>query len=237
MLFALALPRTAHAQDDDEDEPGGGYFQAGYMELDLDDLNGALVGAGYPALDNSFWTLGGGGYGMKGRFLLGGEGHGLIGSDETTADGARQLGIGGGYGLFRIGYLAYSIEGLEVLPMIGVGGGGMSLSIIERSAPTFDDILLDPLRSARVSTGMFLLDASLMLSYRVPTGEDEEDGDDDEESGGGLLVGLQGGYTFAPGEPSWRLDGLNSVAGGPELKIEGFYIRLSIGGGRRGGEG
>lgn len=227
----LMWPAAAVAQEIDEEEGrGGGYFQAGFMMLDVDELNASLIGAGYPGLDDSYLTLGGGGFGMTGRFLLGGEGHAVVGSAETTADGALEVRLGGGYGLFRVGYLAYSVEGLDVFPMIGVGGGGMNLSLLERSAPTFDDVLADPQRSSNLSTGTFLLDGSVAVFYRPSFAQTEPDPEEEEDDRGGLLLGLQAGYTFAPGNSSWRLDAINTVAGGPDTKLQGFYVRLSIGG-------
>lgn len=204
-------------------DTGRGYFQVGYMGLDLGSLNQSLTGAGYPTLDEAFLTLGGGGLGSAGRFVIGGEGHALLGRRETTSDGARQISAGGGYGLFRIGYRAFSREGLDVIPLIGVGGGRLNLDILGRSAPVFDDVLTDPGRSSRLSSGMFLLDASVQASYRVRM-PGRRRGD------GGLLVGLQAGYTYAPGKTSWELDGINTVAGGPDFEIEGWSVRLSIGG-------
>ena len=228
-LLASAVGAQAQTGEDPVDR-GGGYFQVGYMMLDVDDLTGALLGPGYPGLEDSFVTLGGGGFGMKGPFLLGGEGHAVIGSTETTVDGATQVGLGGGYGLFRVGYLAYSMYGLDVFPMIGVGGGGLNLSLIERSAPTFGEVLIDPQRSANLSAGMFLLDASLALHYRPTIPGIQPSEPDEDERPGGLMLGLQAGYTFAPGDTSWRLDGINTVAGGPDMKIQGFYVRLAVGG-------
>lgn len=218
-----AAPRRAASIPD---ETGRGYFQVGYMGLDLGPLNQSLLDAGYPTLDDSFLTLGGGGYGGVGRFVIGGEGHGLIGRHETTSDGTRRISAGGGYGLFRVGYRAFSWEGLDIVPLIGVGGGGLSLDILERSVPIFDDVLADPGRSSRLSTGMFLLDASVAASYRVQMPGQRRR----ERERGGLLLGLQVGYTFAPGRTSWKLDGINDVAGGPDFEIEGASIRLSIGG-------
>jgi hypothetical protein len=202
---------------------GRGFFQVGLLRLDLDDLNSDLTGAGYPSFDRDALTLGGGGYGSHGRLLIGGEGHAILGGDKTTTDGARRLSLGGGYGLFRVGYVAVSRGGLDVFPLLGIGGGAMSISIAERSAPTFDEVLTDPERAANLSTGMFLMDLALGANYRIAvSGEDDDPG--------GFLIGVQVGYTFAPGSSSWTLDEVNNVAGGPELQIEGPYVRLSLGG-------
>lgn len=202
---------------------GRGFFQAGYQRLNLRGLNRDLRAAGLPAMDRHYLTLGGAGLGTRGRFVIGGEGHALLGGNETTPGGARQLSTSGGFGLFRVGFLAISGDAFDLYPMLGIGGGAMSLKIVERDAPTFDEVLTDPERSSSLDTGMFLLDVSLSANYRVVLGE-REDGV------GGILLGVQAGYTFAPGSSSWKLDGINSVADGPTLQIEGPYIRLSIGG-------
>ena len=236
-VVLLSTPAPAPAQVEPEEERGGGgYFQGGYMMLDMDELNASLVGAGLPALDDGFATLGGGGYGVVAdRILLGGEGHALIGSKEDTPDGTFQVSAGGGYGLFRVGYLAFSQAGIDVWPMVGIGGGGMNLRIIERSAPTFDEVLADPLRGSSLTTGSFLADVSIAANYRILIEDDEEDPDEEEEVGG-FLIGVQAGYTFAPGQSSWDLDMINGVAGGPDFRIQGPYVRISIGGWGGGGE-
>lgn len=207
----------------DESAAGRGFFQAGAIRLSIDELNADLTGSGLPGLSGDFYTLGGGGYGSRGRLLIGGEGHALLVGQETTTDGSRQISASGGLGLFRIGYLALSRRGLDVYPLLGIGGGGLNLKIIERSAPIFDDVLSDPDRSSSLSTGMFLLDAGLGLNYRLP-------GRRTDRGQGGFLIGVQLGYSFAPGRTSWMLDDINNVAGGPAFQIEGGYLRISIGG-------
>ena len=235
MLFVLALagvtPVAGTAQDTDfwAGSSGRGFFQAGLLRLDVDDMNAALAGAGFPTLDRSTVTLGGGGYATRGRFVIGGEGPGLLSDDRPSADGSVQVGVDGGYGLFKVGYLAYSESGLDVYPMVGIGGGGLSVGIVERSAPTFDDVLADPQRSSRLSTGMFLMDLSVAADYRFTKRRSEEG------RSGGLMVGLQAGYVFAPGTTNWTLDDINGVAGGPDLGVQGLYIRLSFGGWGGGG--
>jgi hypothetical protein len=174
-------------------------------------------------MDRHYLTLGGAGFGTRGRFLIGGEGHALLGASESDAGGAHQLSTGGGFGLFRVGFLAISGDAFDVYPMLGIGGGAMSLKIVERDAPTFGEVLADPERSSSLDTGMFLMDVGLGANYRIVMGE-RDDGI------GGMLLGVSVGYTFAPGDSSWNLDGINSVAGGPTFQIEGPYVRLSIGG-------
>lgn len=122
----LVWPGSPSAQEPaDSLGRGMGFFQVGYMGLDLGELNRSLNGAAYPSLDESFLTLGGTGYGFRGRFLIGGEGHAILGRSETTSDGSTRLSAGGGYGFFRVGYRAVAGPRLDVFPSIGIGGAGL----------------------------------------------------------------------------------------------------------------
>jgi hypothetical protein len=208
---------------------GRGFFEIGYQRLGLRGLDRDLRTAGLPELERHYLTLGGGGLGTRGRFLIGGEGHALLGASEDDAAGAHQVSSGGGFGLFRVGFLAVSGESFDLYPLLGIGGGGMNVKIVERDAPTFGEVLADPERSSSLDTSMFLLDVSIAADYRVAFG-DRGDRDDRGDRGGGLLLGVHAGYTFAPAHTSWKLDGINSVAGGPTFQIEGPYVRLAVGG-------
>ena len=99
----------------------------------------------------------------------------------------------------------------------------MSVKIIEKGTPSFDEVLDNPKRSAELSIGGFLLNLALGTDYLLKLGEDEK-------GGGGLVFGLRIGYTFAPIKSDWEMDGMD-ISGGPDLGITGPYIRLTIGGG------
>lgn len=225
-LAGLPFGTGARAQQSEPVEleaRGRGSFQFGYLDLDVEAINGSLDAAGLPGFDSGVLTLGGAGYGAKGPVLIGGEGHAILGGKKTTSDGAFEVSLGGGYGLFRLGYLVVETEAFDLYPRLGIGGGRVSVNVKGRSAPLFDDVLQDPGRSSALTSGMFLLDFGLGADYRFRI-------ESDEDEFGGLLIGLQAGYLLAPGSPTWTLDGINSVAGGPELLIQGLYIRVSIGG-------
>lgn len=222
LLLAVTLPADAQRRRptfDTPDHGGRGFFMIGAQQLDLDPLNERLTDAGYAEFDDVALTLGGGGFFRRGRLILGGEGHGVLGSSETTTDGELRSTLSGGYGLLDLGYAVVEGGGLLVYPMIGVGGGGMSLAIEERSTPTFDDVLEQPRRGVRLNQAQFLLAAGVGV---------------DQLFGGrrGVNVGLRAGWTFAPLDSEWAF-GRNDVAGGPEGGFTGPYIRLSVGGGSR----
>jgi len=232
-LLALAPPISA------QDGPGGrGAFQIGYQSPDIDALNGALTASDLPAFDEGLITLGGFGFATVGKLIIGGEGHGFLPREEDTPDGTYRTRLSGGYGLFNLGYAAYSTSRLDLYPIFGVGGGGMQLDLIERDSPVFDEVLDDPGRSSRLTSETWLISAAIGADWRLGD-RDRQDRDrhdrgrtrDDDAGGGGLFVGLRGGWMWAPGDVDWVLDDLNDVAAGPGTAPTGFFLRVSIGGG------
>jgi hypothetical protein len=200
---------------------GMGYFMFGGSTIDIEALNSRLEDKGYSKISPSFISLGGGGHGIIGRWIMGGEGCGLIGR-EVTSKGYK-TSIEAGYGFFSLGYIVYSKEALRVYPLLGLGGGRMSLNIVEKgTSPSFDEVLDNPKRGIELSTGGFLLNLALGTDYLLGLTRDEE-------GEGGLIFGLRGGYIFAPLKDEWEMDGVD--ISGPDVGITGSYIRLMIGGG------
>jgi hypothetical protein len=231
-MLALLVARGAAAQEEARpSEPastsmGGGYFMIGLRWIDLGPLSDRLQPAGYSAPGERFLSLGGGGHTLLGRWLLGGEGHGLSQQgDEIRRDGFRAR-ITAGYGLFRAGYLLLARRNVSVYPMAGIGGAGMSLSISREQDATFDDVLADPLREVSLARGGLILDAGVGAEFRIPiTG--------DERQGGFLLLGVRGGYLFfIPLMGDWWMAG-GKVTGAPSLGLSGPGIQLQVGFGGR----
>ncbi len=232
-LLAVALPVSA------QDGPGGrGAFQIGYQSPDIDALNSALDASALPVFDDGLITIGGFGFFTAGKVIIGGEGHGFLPREEDTPDGTYRTRLTGGYGLFNLGYAAYSSARLDVYPIFGVGGGGMQLDLIERDSPIFSEVLDDPGRSSRLTSDTWLISAAIGADWRLGSRDhaerdrrDRRDRDDDDKGRGGLFVGLRGGWMWAPGDVNWVLDELNDVAAGPGTAPTGFFLRVSIGGG------
>ncbi|MCS3628165.1 hypothetical protein GGP85_001358 [Salinibacter ruber] len=150
--------------------------------------------------------------------MLGGEGHGLL-----TADGSfqgRNVSVGGGYGLFNLGYLFRPASGLRVYPLLGLGGGGLQLDIENAgTADDFDDVLDNPNRSASVGQASFLVSLGGGLEYQFGTpGE-----------GRTARLGLRAGYMVSALRSDWQL-GDSALAGGPDASMQGPFLRLTIGG-------
>jgi len=203
-------------------ESGGmGYFMFGGSTIDIDKLNSRLASKGYPKFSDNFISIGGGGHGIINRIIIGGEGHGLI-SDELSSGNYKTF-LTAGYGFFDLGYIVFSTGALNIYPILGFGGGGMSLEILRRDSPTFDEVLDNPGRNTELSTGGFLLNVALGADYLLVLGKDEK-------GLGGIVVGIRVGYTYSPIKGDWDLDG-NDISGGPKVGITGPYIRLMFGGG------
>lgn len=189
--------------------------------IDLEDFNERLDQRGYPTFSDDLFSFGGGGHAVINRVILGGEGHGFV--TRETSSGGHKNSLACGYGFFDLGYVVYSAGGLDVYPLVGLGGGAISLKIVESGTPSFDDILDDPGRGAELVTGGFLLNVALGSDYLLTLGGDEN-------GEGGLVFGLRVGYTFSPIKGDWQFEG-TPVSGGPVLSITGPYIHLMIGGG------
>lgn len=199
---------------------GMGYFMFGGSIIDINSLNSRLENKGYSKLSNNFISFGGGGHGIINKVIIGGEGHGLIGKETTSGNYKTSLNCG--YGFFNLGYIIYSTRNFNIYPLLGLGGGGMSLKIVERGTPSFDEVLDNPKRSTELSTGGLLIHLSVGTDYLLKKvcgcGEGE----------GGLVFGLRVGYILAPFKGDWEMDGLD-ISEGPEIGITGPYIRLMIG--------
>jgi len=224
MSFSTAsLAQEAGA--DTKTRSSRGYFMPGASILDLDNLNAKLQSTGYPSFSDNLFSLGGGGHSIINRFIIGGEGHGLMTSDKdfTLANRNYKNKLDAGYGFFNLGYQIIANGGFSLYPLIGIGGGHLKLKITERASPSFDDVLANPNRSAELSTGGLLLHASLGFDHLVGMRRDGG-------RQGGFMLGLRAGYIFAPLKDDWRLNA-SEIAGGPELSVTGSFVRLMIGGG------
>ena len=206
-------------------EMGMGYFMLGYDIPDLGELNSVLKTAGYPTFSDQFITLGGGGHSMVHCFILGGEGHAMVGDDQSVILGETEykVNLSGAYGFFDIGFAVISTPRFHLYPFLGIGGGGYTLQITKNDKPTFDSVLVNPGLNSNLSSGGFMLQVGVGLDYFLPVSE-REDGV------GGPVIGLRAGYLLTPIKGDWILQD-TEILGGPNLGIKGPYVRLMLGGG------
>ncbi|MGM0441165.1 MAG: hypothetical protein ACQEQC_01940 [Elusimicrobiota bacterium] len=210
---------------------GRGYFISGFNTIDMDVLNNALESNNkdYPQFSDNFVTIGGAGYGMEKRLILGGEGFALTGEEKQKVLNGKSYttSLSGGYGFFDIGFLLYPSKKVNIYPMIGVGGGGLSFKITGEETESFNSILNEPGKSVNMKTGGFLLNISIAADYLIILGEDKPG--DSKHSG--LALGVRGGYIYDPYPGDWTADDIAGIKEGPNLEITGPYIQLMLGGG------
>lgn len=217
--LTLASPTAVAGQQEEARRSSFGFFSIGVHRAGLGSLNTQLAAADFPTFRNAMLSLGGGGYGVnESGLLLGGEGYGLIGG-EHAANG-RTVGLGGGAGFFNIGWVFPVTETLRVYPMGALGGGGLALHIGPAgSSDSFGEVLEDPDREVRIQRGGMLVGGGVGAELRLGGSES------------GLLVGARATYVTDAVSTAWRMGG-SALAGGPSGGLDGFQLRLSIGGGR-----
>lgn len=225
LIFCFSL---LVAQENSYKGGGAGYFAAGIAMIDMENLNAKLTAKGYPEFKDNFITMGGAGHSFMNKLVIGGEGYGLTQNGTTVSlmGTTYKSQIGVGYGFFDIGYLLYSTKRMNIFPMLGIGGGGVTMDIVETGSVGFDDVLSAPKRNVSLEKAAFLLNFSLNAEYFIAF-EENKDGM------GGLLLGVQMGYTFAPYTSDWKIDEYD-VTGGPDFKFNGPYVRVMFGGGGMG---
>ncbi|PIP13880.1 MAG: hypothetical protein COT45_01025 [bacterium (Candidatus Stahlbacteria) CG08_land_8_20_14_0_20_40_26] len=221
VVLAFIAPTLAYSNEGAVKGGGGGGFMFGMNRLNLAELSTKLEAKGFEALEKNNISFGGGGYGIIGeKILLGGEGHG---SQQAIFSDTLKASVSAGYGFFDVGYVLLSKKSFRLFPIVGLGGGGIDLRILERGVtPTFDEILDNPGREANISTGSILLQFGAGLDYFLKLGEDEK-------GEGGLLFGIRAGYTYAPTQADWKMGDMD-VLGGPDIGVTGPYIHLIFGG-------
>lgn len=200
---------------------GIGYFSVDYAALNVDNLNTSLTAFGYPELSQSMISLGGGGYGIMGRWVVGGHGHTLLGPREDYQ--SYEMGLTMGYGFLNLGYAIFTSPVIDVFPMVGFGTGGLSLDITWDEPADFNDLLNNPQTSTEIAYEGFLLELGINGSILLNRSEDPF-------SMGGLTVGIQAGWVLDPFDNEWQING-NEVSNAPDMGMGGPYIRLIIGGG------
>jgi hypothetical protein len=214
-----------HESEEGVPRGGMGFLAIGTHQLDLDDLNGALLPFGFLPFRDRALSLGGAGWGIRGRWMIGGEGQGLI--VPSRESGGLQTRLNIGYGLFDVGYRIVATDALDVFPMLGVGGGGILVDITPRGAFNFDDVLADPGRGSRLRGASFALSTSIGVVVKA-RGRRTRHGE------GGLAIGARAGYVFATDPDEWKLNEEGDVAGVPEVSFSGPFAGLMLGGwGRR----
>lgn len=203
-----------------------GYLMLGYTKFDIDDLNDRLMSKGNTSFSDDFYSIGGGFlHQSKNNWLFGFEGHFMFcdEKDYSRPGESYKASLMAANGFFDIGYSVVSSEGLNIYPLIGVGGGATWLEIGKKN---FDDILDTPQGNASLTAYNFMFNFAIGTDYLIKIEEKEK-------NEAGLVLGVRAGYFYAPWNGDWWSDNIN-ITSGPNIGMTGPYIRFMIGFGGKG---
>jgi hypothetical protein len=214
LLFLIALVQGYSQYN----STGGAIgINLGYSYLDTKSINEILPS--HFQLDNNYLTIGGDGYGMIKRYVFGGSGYALFGPGASTDSSI--VSFNGGAGFLNFGYAAFNKPRFKFIPILGIGGAGMSLHVSQYKDITLQDIQNQPLNETELTWSNFVFEIGFNLEYIIKK--------TDNDLSKGLRIGLKAGYTFSPASNKWKYVG-GSVTGLPKFMMNGFYARLVIGG-------
>jgi hypothetical protein len=204
------------------DGEGAGMFLVGAGVFDLSELNDHLRANGYETFGSVITLLGGQGrVVLDSGFVIGGHGAALIApSGDSSTD--FQTSLGGGFGMFDLGFALVHTHSILFTITGGIGGYGLSLEIDDERSARFDEVLQNPGRSTTLSAGGLLVGASIGLDARVSIGKP------DKGRRGFFTLGARLGGLFGPPIGSWSLPNAD-VRGGPSTQLVGAHASLALG--------
>lgn len=198
-------------------------LQGGAMAVDLGPLNDRLARAGYQEkLPTVFPMLGGQGFGLFSRFLIGGSGAGLF-PRTTDLPANRRAGAAGAWGTVDFGYQLVRINGFLLAPIVSLGGYGMSATLSSKEESTFDEAIANPSRGTTLTNKGLLGGASIMAKL-IFLGR----GANVPGARSGFSVGLRVGGVYGIPYRKWEADGV-TANDGPTFGLRGGYLALSLG--------
>ncbi len=213
-IFLLALFFIAgNAQAQDRLRGGSGGFTVGFKSYSTS-AHQFFIPDGGPAIGDNIIQFGGEGYGLLNRWVIGGSGY-MSRGDEIEENNL-QYQIHGGGGFLNVGYVVHHTQELLVFPLLGIGVDALGIS-----RRVEEDIAFEPDRF--LEANYFIVRPSLELGAGV----------DWFPGKNGLKLGIRTGYnvTLSRGNEWRHYGGEITNPNLPDNDLDGFYIRLTIGGG------
>jgi hypothetical protein len=231
LLSGMMLPSKILVAQAPPQGGGFGHFQIGFNLNHFPVLNDYLKNP--DILGNSYSPsregiqLGGGGYGVLGRLLLGGSGY-FSGFNPIQTDSA-SVSLSSGTALFNAGYLLKKTERWLIFPYAGVGGTGLSLRLANRqdSGGIFFDrnqgISFGEI--SKLSLGGIASEVGISFKYFITTCTEDS-------PHGALMIGFDLGCQASFFTSNKWSDGKGRTLTGPN-SLSGYlpYIRITLGGG------
>ena len=215
------------------------FLTVGALRSDWGDVATTFNAVGYNAPATTNVAVGFGGYGVRRRFIIGGEGNAYTGQSVSSSGGREVRAVGGG-AFFNLGYALLERPKVRAYPFVGVGGLMTTFRVDQASgtglgpqnnSPGFGQVLQSPGRRSVMSAGGLGLEFGAGVDF-VPFMRHTSKGMY------GLLLGVRAGYQYVPVRSDWKLYNEVTLTGGPDNIANGFFVRFSIGGaGRKGHPG
>ncbi|MEM6262476.1 MAG: hypothetical protein AAGI38_08220 [Bacteroidota bacterium] len=214
IAFVLASVSSLNClQAQDRLVGGSGGFMIGFKTYNTA-AHQFFVPESGPVISDNMFQVGGEGYGIINRWVLGGSGY-ISRGDQVQEDNL-QYQIHGGGGFFNAGYVVYHTNELLVFPLLGIGADALGISRrVEEDIEFNSDRFLE--------ANYFIVRPSLDLGV----------GTDWFPGKKGFKLGIRTGYNVTLSrDNSWRHYG-GEITGTslPDNDLDGFYVRLTIGGG------
>jgi len=232
-LTLAAGPALAQEHSRPSERGFAGFLSLGVEGTDWGALDDELARTGFAALEAQRFTIGGGGYVLLSRVLIGGEVYGSIGNPSASASEREVRPIGGG-GFLTLGYAVVDRPRARAYPLLGLGGVGVVLDLQDPlgvgigpnvNDPQFVDVMVNPGRRSQVTAGglalLFGAGAEVLVGMRHNPARHRE---------AGLLLGVRGGWVYTPVRSDWMLYN-QRITGGPDVVGGGWFVRFTVGAG------
>lgn len=225
---------AAPAQEDDfwaefadgADSPVGVHllFGVGYQRAALGPLQSQMTQRGYGNLPEDLLSLGG--HLQLSLWNVLTEFEGNVASTWPQVNEDYSVTMSNAQFLFNVGYQFRPTPSVSIYPLVGLGMNLLDLNFTRRTiSPSFDDVLAAPTRQGQLTHTAFALNVGLGADWHW-----------------GWLgkIGIRGGMLFTPFAGVWSTSsaathGSSSsindipVAGGPDVRAGGPYLRVMVG--------
>ncbi len=192
---------------------GYGCFGPSVALIDYEKINEIFTRNGVTKLSSQHWLFGGGGYLLANRVLIGGAGWG--GTQSVTSESLNlfcEVNYGGGE--FRTGYAVVDLKHLLIIPGIGIGGGGYSITLgpDNQTVPNFDSLLKNPGRTSTVNFSGFNINPQ--ITFVIPISF--------------VGVEIRAGYNLGPLGGKWEFADRGNLARGPEMAKTNPWLSFNL---------
>ena len=212
ITFLSVLVLLGAAQAARQGGGGFGYFGPTVAQVDYAGVNAALGRAGFTdTLSSLHWMMGGGGYALAGRVIIGGSGWG---GDQNVSSSTLNCRVTYFGGQFEVGYAPLVTRHFIVAPALGIGGSGCRIALEQATSDVenLDSLLARPGRTSQLSFSRLTLTPELIVHVPIS------------------FVGIQlkAGYLYSPTSPVWKLDDGGRLLKAPKMSTGAAFLGLNV---------